>query len=132
MSRKDLFQLGAMLAMVAAIALYSRGSQVTQVSTSEAKALWDAGAVVIDVREADDSRAAHVPGAILIPLEALTANLPRIAAFRDSPVIVYCNGGAGRGPQATELLNKNGFSRAVNLDSGFQGWQKAGLPTQAG
>ena len=132
MSRKDLFQLGAMLLMVAAIALHLRGSLVSHVSTGEAKALWDSGALVIDVREADESRPAHVPGALLIPLEALSAALPRLAAFRDTPVIVYCNGGAGRGPRATALLNQNGFSRAVNLQSGFEGWRKAGLPTKSG
>jgi len=131
-SRKDLLQIGAMVVMVAAVAFHLRGSLVSHVSTGEAKALWDGGALVIDVREADESRPAHVPGALLIPLEALSAALPRLAAFRDSPVIVYCNGGAGRGPRATALLNQNGFSRAVNLQTGFEGWRKAGLPTKSG
>ena len=132
LSRKDLTQIAVLLAMAVAIAIHARGPQVNQVSVNEAKALMDAGAVVIDVREPGAARKEHVAGALLIPLEAMTATLPQLALYRDRPIVVYCNGGRGRGPKATDLLNKAGFSQAVNLDAGFEGWRKASMPTKSG
>jgi len=30
------------------------------------------------------------------------------------------------------LLNKSGYSQAVNLKEGIEGWRKAGLPVRSG
>ena len=132
LTHKDLRQIFGFVLVIATLIAFNRGPSVNSVSVGEAKALMDAGALVIDVREPGTAAKAHVPGAKLIPLEALEANLPKLETFREQAVVVYCGGGAGRGPKATALLNQAGFSRAVNLDAGFEGWRKAGLPTKAG
>lgn len=105
--------------------------QVKQVTVAEAKALIDAGAVVIDVRGAGVGNASHIPGALLIPLDVLAVNLPKLEAYRASQMVVYCNDGAKTGPRATTLLNQSGFPQAVNLQSGIEGWRAAGLPTKS-
>jgi rhodanese-related sulfurtransferase len=104
---------------------------INEVTALEAKALMDAGAVVIDVRERTSSERNHVPGAMLFPLELLPARLAQLEYAKTKKVIVYCGNGSTRGPEATTLLNNAGFAQAVNMKSGFEGWRNAGLPTSS-
>jgi rhodanese-related sulfurtransferase len=133
-------QLVSMLVLIAALALSALSSprhstapqfNVKEVTALEAKALLEAGAIVIDVRDRAASADMHLPGALLIPLEVLDANLGKIEAAKTSDVIVYCGDGSTRGPEAAAMLNKAGFTQVVNLKSGMQGWRAAGLPTFA-
>lgn len=101
---------------------------VKSVAVTEAKALIDAGALVIDVREqkAFDNR--HIPGAILLPLAVLRIAVPATIEYAMSkPVVVYCGDGVTTGPEATQILNKAGFGGAVNVKAGIEGWAQAGL-----
>jgi rhodanese-related sulfurtransferase len=104
---------------------------VRELTIAEAKAAIDAGAIVIDVREAAVAATSHVNGALIIPLEVLHSKLPALEAYRTSPIVVYCGNGSTRGPVATALLNQNGFPQAANMSHGIQGWRAAGLPTTA-
>jgi rhodanese-related sulfurtransferase len=106
-------------------------SDVRQVDVHEAKALIDAGALVIDVRERAVAGHAHLPGALLIPLEVLAANLARIEAAQASAIVVYCGDGSTRGPEAAHLLTQAGLIQTVNLRPGVAGWRRAGLPTSS-
>lgn len=102
---------------------------VTTISASTAKSLIDQNALVIDVRSPDAYDAKHIPSAINIPLDTLRDGIPTtIANATAKPIVVYCGDGARTGPKATALLNQAGFSKAVNLKSGIQGWTDAGLP----
>ena len=57
---------------------------------SEVRHLLDQGAQLIDVLDPDDFEHDHLPGAINIPLKALTqATASRLD--RSRPVVVYCN-----------------------------------------
>ncbi len=103
--------------------------EVDQVSVEEAKALIDAGAVVIDVRDHAASLTSHIPGAHLYPIHVLGSKLVDIEAWKAKRIIVYCNEGTKRGLQATEMLNSAGYTQAVNLKSGIEGWRAANLPT---
>lgn len=104
-------------------------SKIKEVSVQEAKVLIDAGALVIDVRDHSASIASHIPGAHLYPIQVLGSKLAEIEAYKTKPIVVYCNEGNSRGPQATEMLNKAGYAQAVNLKSGIEGWRAAQLPT---
>jgi rhodanese-related sulfurtransferase len=106
---------------------------VRDVSAPEAKALIDSGAAVIDVRGGDSYRARHIPGATPVALDELRSGIPvRIEGLRTRPVVVYCGDGVTSGPIGTAILNHAGFSKAVNLKPGLEGWQKAGFPTASG
>lgn len=105
-------------------------SGVRDVSAREAKAMLDAGAIAIDVREKAVAASSHLPGSLLIPLEVLHANLPRLEAYKARPVVVYCGNGSSRGPEAAALLGRAGFAKVVNLRYGIEGWRSAGLPTE--
>ena len=109
----------------------SRNPSVKDVTVSEARQLIDAGAVVVDVRDKSVSGSSHIDGALLIPLDALSGRISEIGADKTKPVVVYCNDGTNRGPRGTALLNEAGYTQAVNLKTGIEGWRAANLPTAA-
>lgn len=104
---------------------------IRSVSANEAKVLIDSGAVIIDVRSEEKYKQGHIPGAILIPITLLRTGIPvSIAQAKSKPIVVYCNDGVTTGPEGTHLLNKAGYTKAVNVKSGIEGWTGAGLPVQ--
>jgi len=107
----------------------ARTFNVTHVEVAVAKAMVDAGALVIDVREPDKYKYRHLVGAMLLPLATLRLGVPAsLAHAKAMPVLVYCSDGVTVGPEGTDLLNKAGFAGAVNLKGGIEGWVAAGLP----
>lgn len=105
---------------------------VKEVSVVEAKALVDAGALVVDVRGPEAYGGRHVPGALSVPLAQLKAQIPAsLSGAKDQSIVVYCNDGVATGPEGTQLLNNAGFGKAVSMKSGIEGWQSAGLPVQS-
>jgi rhodanese-related sulfurtransferase len=125
----------ALLALVLAIVAFQPARPKGEagprsVSVPEAIALIDGGAVLIDVRERSVSAAAHLPGAMLVPLETLSAQMPQIEAVarKDSALVVYCGNGSTRGPEAARKLRDAGYTRTVNLAAGAEGWRAAGMP----
>jgi len=81
---------------------------------------------VLDVRPAEEYDAAHIPGAISVPLDKLESYLSRLPKRKE--VVAYC-----RGPyclmsfEAVEKLRRRGW-RARRLENGFPEWRAAGLP----
>lgn len=89
-------------------------------------------AILIDVRELDETKDGMAKGALFIPLsmmkdkkvewEKIVATLPK-----DKTIIVYCRSGR-RSDIVGEELIKKGF-KVLNM-GGFEYWQKAGLPVE--
>jgi rhodanese-related sulfurtransferase len=102
---------------------------IREVTPVEARQMMAAGAVVVDVRDHADLR---LPGALQFPQIALETGLANLSIAKTAQIVVYCGDGSTTGPAATEALNRAGYVNAVNLKSGFQGWQRAGLPTVKG
>ena len=109
-----------------------------RVDPAGAAAALDSGAVLIDIRS-DSQIAADgvVPGALLIARNVLEWRLDPGGDFRhpdapglDAHVIVMCNEGYASS-LAAATLQQMGFTRATDLDGGFQAWRAAGLPVAA-
>jgi len=106
---------------------------IKEVALDEAKALVAAGALVLDVRNLAAYEARHITGALHMPLSTLSKSIPAsLEGARSQPIVVYCGDGLAMGPEGTQLLNKAGFTQAVNLKPGIQGWDAAGLPVVRG
>lgn len=125
------FLVGLSLVSTLAWNIHAGGSHpaVRDVSAPEARAMLDAGAIAIDVRDKATAASAHLPGALLIPLQVLSANLGRLEAYKARRIVVYCGDGSTSGPEAAALLSGAGFANVVNLRDGFESWRSAGLPT---
>lgn len=106
---------------------------VPEVGIAAAKALIDAGALVIDVRGKDPYDYRHLPGAMWIALAQLSAGIPAsLMEAKAKSIVVYCNDGIATGPKGTRILLDHGFANAVNLKAGVEGWDAAGLPLVRG
>lgn len=80
--------------------------------------------VLLDVRPTEEFAAAHVPGAINIPLNDLARRVGELPS--GSPVVAYCRGRyCVLSHQATRLLNDLGFS-AARMPEGIMEWRAAG------
>jgi rhodanese-related sulfurtransferase/DNA-binding transcriptional ArsR family regulator len=85
---------------------------------------------LLDVRPEEEYRAAHIPGAVSVPLRQLEARLARMPKKRE--VVAYCRGPyCVLAPKAVTLLRAHGF-RAVVLADGVAEWRARGLPVAEG
>ncbi len=82
---------------------------------------------VLDVREADEFDAAHIPGARHMYVGYLPDRLDELALDRDRPVVVTCGVGHRAGVGVGILLQA-GFTDVRNLLGGMSAWQKLELP----
>ena len=92
--------------------------------------IWikEATAILVDVREPAEYRAAHIPQARLIPLSEV--DIDRLPAGKK--IVIHCAKG-GRGQTACEkLLQQNSSLEIFNLAGGIEGWAAAGLPRGTG
>lgn len=81
---------------------------------------------LVDVREADEWRAGHLPGAVHVPRGFLEMQAESKLPAKDAPLIVYCAGG-NRSAFATATLKQLGYSDVRHMSGGFSGWRDAGL-----
>ena len=85
---------------------------------------------VLDVRPAEEYRAAHIAGAVSIPLKELEARLAKLLKARE--IVAYCRGPyCVLAPEAVEKLRARGY-RAVVLEDGVSEWRARGLPLNVG
>jgi rhodanese-related sulfurtransferase/rubrerythrin len=83
---------------------------------------------LLDVRQAAEYEAGHLPGAVFIPLAELPERLDELDPGR--PIVVYCASGL-RSRGATALLAHSGFAEVHNLTGGLNAWHgplAEGLP----
>lgn len=98
------------------------------ITVDDLAAKWRDGAHIIDVREPGEYVEAHIPGARLLPMGAVIAELDQIP--RDRTVYVVCAVG-GRSAQVADYLGAQGIE-ARNVAGGTQAWVRAGHPVETG
>ncbi|HEX2064001.1 MAG TPA: MBL fold metallo-hydrolase [Acidimicrobiales bacterium] len=77
------------------------------------------GLAVVDVRNPAEVAGGRIPGAVNVPLAALSARLGDLDPNR--PTVVYCAGGF-RSSIAASFLTAQGFSDVSDLMGGYGGW----------
>ena len=87
--------------------------------------------LLLDVRTIGEFRQGHIPGAVNIDIRQLEHALPRLSAYRNNEVIVYCETGA-RASSAIPMLKQAGFTHLLLTDSDMSGWRRSRLPTERG
>jgi rhodanese-related sulfurtransferase/rubrerythrin len=75
---------------------------------------------LVDVRQAKEYEAAHLPGAIFMPLATLPDRVHELA--KDTLTIAYCAVG-GRSRAASQYLAGQGFTDVYNMAGGIKAWQ---------
>ena len=85
--------------------------------------------VVIDVREADEYAAGHIPGAMHASrgmLEFKLSASPELSR-RDLKVVLYCKT-SGRAALAAASMKDMGYLNVTSIAGGFDAWVAAGQP----
>ncbi|MCG5513391.1 rhodanese-like domain-containing protein [Ectothiorhodospira shaposhnikovii] len=81
----------------------------------------DPAPLLIDVRESWEYDIAHIPGSRHVPLGRLGTLVEDIPP--DTELVMICHHGI-RSRQAGMLLERQGFTRIINLTGGIDAWSR--------
>lgn len=97
------------------------------ITPERARSLIEEGAILIDIREADEHARERIPGAHHLALSRLDE--ADLAVHQGKPVIFHCRSGARTLSNAGRLAGRlGGDCDAYVVEGGLDAWRKAGLP----
>jgi rhodanese-related sulfurtransferase len=108
---------------------------VERTSLADFEVLQARGTVlVVDVRNDDNFRAGHIPGAMNVPIDEVERRTSEIIARAGSLAIVtYCSCvNEHTSAIAAEMFNKAGACRATALAGGYPAWVAGGRKVERG
>jgi sulfur-carrier protein adenylyltransferase/sulfurtransferase len=82
---------------------------------------------LLDVRENDEWRAGHLPGALHLSRSWFELQVDDKLPDKEADIIVYCAGG-NRSALVAVDLDDLGYTSVRHMNRGFAGWRDAGLP----
>lgn len=85
--------------------------------------------ILIDVREPEEYRQGHIPGAINMPrglLEFQMSGQPALQS-RDLSIVLYCKT-SGRAALAARSLQEMGYLNIYSISGGFDAWANSNKP----
>ena len=108
-----------------------RANSDLTIDVDSAHELWQQKEpVVVDVRDQDDYRDAHVRGAINIPLNELSERLSDLPEDRDTPILTVCQRG-NISLTGVLFLTSLGYRNARSITGGTNAWQESGFSTES-
>jgi thiosulfate sulfurtransferase len=98
-----------------------------QIDIHKAKELMDRGeATIVDIRDPEAYKQAHIPKAIPVTDETLPSFLK--TTDKKKPLICYCYHGISS-QSAAQYFQKEGFQKVFSIVGGFEEWRTI-YPTQ--
>ncbi len=82
--------------------------------------------ILLDVREKEEFREGHLPGAVSVPRGFLDIQIEGRVADKSQPLVVYCQSGT-RSMLAGRLLKEMGYEDVVSMAGGFGAWKNGGF-----
>lgn len=110
--------------MRATTVFQGRPVEYDEVDADEAEELQRAGAIILDVRNADERAEKFVRGSMHIPLPELGERMSEVPEGR---VLTVCKSGL-RSAAAAQLLEQSGRTEVSSIAGGTEGWAAAGKP----
>jgi len=98
---------------------------IKHIQPAEAFAMLSHGAVLVDIREADEWRREHVPAARHHALSIIEQRPPE----HGGTVIFHCRSGNRTATNARRLAAAVPGAKVYLLEGGLEAWRDAGLPT---
>src|SRR6202142_4242161 len=105
-------------------------SRIPEVDPADVRDQLGNGAVVIDVREAEEWSTGHIPGAKHVPKSFLESRIEGSAPDRDQHVILYCQSGNRSAWAARTLLDDLGYSNVESMTGGITLWKDRGYEVE--
>ncbi len=105
-------------------------STIDEVDPGEVRDRLAHGAIVVDVREAEEWAGGHIPGAIHVPRSTLESRIEGAAPDRSVPVVLYCASG-NRSAWATRSLTEDlGYENVSSMTGGITLWKDRGYDVE--
>lgn len=93
--------------------LFNFFRNIVDINTGVAEYETKDGAVLLDVRTADEYRDGHIDGSVNIPLDRIFS-IAKTIKDKNTPLFVHCLSG-GRSRQAVSYLKQMGYTNAKNI-----------------
>ena len=91
--------------------------------------LAKSGAVLVDVRSAEEWADGHAKGALFMPWRSIKDEAPKQIANKDTPIITYCAVGM-RAKFAASSLRDLGYTHVLAMKNGFDEIKAAGYEVE--
>jgi rhodanese-related sulfurtransferase len=119
----------AVLALIIVVANEARlrATAFAAISSQELIRLMNQGALVLDIRKAEEFALGHVTGARQLPSDQILTAGDNYKRYKEKPVVVIDESGS-LSAAAVRQLNNQGFTKAFSLRGGFAGWRAENLP----
>jgi phage shock protein E len=103
-------------------------SRIREVTAKAAAEQQKSGALLVDVREAEEFAKEHALGAIHLSRGTIELKIEQHAPEMATPIVCYCGGG-NRSALVADNLQKMGYTNVTSLAGGFKSWKDERLPT---
>jgi sulfur-carrier protein adenylyltransferase/sulfurtransferase len=101
-------------------------SQIEEVDPAEVNELMHEGVAIVDVREADEFAAGHLPGAKHVPRSYLETRIEGVVPDRSAQVILYCASGNRSAYGTRTLTDELGYEHVRSMTGGITLWKDRG------
>jgi sulfur-carrier protein adenylyltransferase/sulfurtransferase len=105
-------------------------AQIDEVDPGEVKKQLGNGVVLIDVREAEEFDAGHIPGAVHVPRSYLESRIENAVSDRDAHVVLYCQSGNRSAWGAHTLKDLLGYENVESMKGGITLWKDRGYEVE--
>jgi sulfur-carrier protein adenylyltransferase/sulfurtransferase len=105
-------------------------SRIDEVDPAVVREQVSNGAVVVDVREADEWSTGHIPGAKHVPKSYLETRIEGAAPDRGQHVILYCQSGNRSAWAARTLIEDLGYEHVESMTGGITLWKDRGYDVE--
>ncbi len=105
-------------------------SRITEVDPAEVRDRLSAGAIVLDVREAEEWSTGHIPGARHVPKSFLESRIEGATPDRDAQIVLYCQSGNRSAWAARTLTEDLGYTHVESMTGGITLWKDRGYEVE--
>ena len=105
-------------------------ARIREASAAEAAERQLQGAILVDVREAEEFGKEHATSALHLSRGVIELKIEQQVPDPDTSIICYCGGGS-RSALVADSLQKMGYKNVLSMAGGFKAWKDAGLPTES-
>ncbi|MFO8141811.1 MAG: rhodanese-like domain-containing protein [Marinobacter sp.] len=101
--------------------------EIQEIPLTEADAAIKNADLLLDVRDADEYRNSHIPGAVNVSRGLLEFKFTNDPAFenRQMNIVLYCKN-SGRSALSAKALKEMGYLHVQSIEGGFDAWVEAG------
>ena len=111
--------------------LRQRGAGSATVAPNEAIRMMNGGAVLVDLRSANQFKDGHIEGARNVPGDQLAADAKALERLAARTLVLYCDNGATTNA-ALRTLARAGAKDVFSLRGGLAAWKQENLPVVKG